>query len=149
MTKKVISLTMVFILICSVFAFNTITASAASLPYLSTTRTLTGCLTDGYGSPSEVYTTGSAAKLRICTFNQNGKRTSGKITVKAVADSGAVYTWNVTGCNSILSSSTNVTLPKGNTHYRIYIKRNGTSNSNRTNTFYVSIDYIKNCARGY
>lgn len=147
MTKRVLSLTMVIVMICSLFMMGTTSASAASLPYRSTKTTLTGCLTDRYGSPSDVYTTGSAAKLRICTFNQNGKRTSGKITVRAVADSGAEYKWNVTGCNGALKNSTNITLPKGNTHYKIYIKRNGTSNSNRTNTYYVSIDYIKNCAR--
>lgn len=149
MTKRVISLTMVLVLICSIFSICTVSANAASLPFRTTTSTLTGRLTDGYGSPSEVYTTGSAAKLRICTFNQNGKRTSGKITVRAVADSGAVYTWNVTGCNGISNKTTNITLPKGNTHYTIRIKRNGTSNSNRTNTFYYSVDYMKNCARPY
>ena len=149
MTKRIISLTMVLALLCSLLSVGTITASAASLPSRTAKWTLTGCLTDYYGSPSEVYTTGAAAKLRICTFNQNGDRTSGKITVRAVADSGAVYTWNVKGCNSFLNSSTNITLPKGNTHYKIYIKRNGTSNSNRTNTYYFSIDYIKNCARPY
>lgn len=148
-TKRILSLTMVLVMICSLFTIGTITASAAELPFRTATWTLKGRLTDGYGSPSEVYTTGATAKLRICTFNQNGKRTSGKITVKAVADSGAVYTWNVKGCNSFLNNTTNITLPKGNTHYKIYIKRNGTSNSNRTNTYYVSIDYIKNCARPY
>ncbi len=147
MTKRVLSLTMVIVMICSLFMVSTTSAGAASFPYRTTTSTLTGHLTDKYGSPSDVYTTGSAAKLRICTFNQNGKRTSGKITVKAIADSGAEYKWNVSGCNSALKNSTNITLPKGNTHYKIYIKRNGTSNSNRTNTYYVSIDYIKNCSR--
>ena len=149
MTKRVLSVAMVLVMLCSMFTVGATTASAASLPFNTVKWTLTGCLTDRYGSPSEVYTTGSTAKLRICTFNQDGNRTSGKITVKAVADSGAVYVWNVKGCNSFLSSSTNITLPKGNTHYKIYIKRNGTSNSNRTNTYYVSIDYIKNCARPY
>ena len=149
MTKRIISLTMVLALLCSLLSVGTITASAASLPSRTVNWTLTGRLTDNYGSPSEVYTTGAAAKLRICTFNQNGDRTSGKITVQAVADSGAEYTWNVKGCNSFLNSSTNITLPKGNTHYKIYIKRNGKSNSNRTNTYYFSIDYIKNCARPY
>lgn len=145
--KRSFSVFMVLVMMFTVLSFSTISASAAQLPYLSTKTTLTGRLTDGYGSPSHVYTTGKSAKLRICTFNQNNKRTSGKITVKAVADDGQVYTWNVKGCNSFLSSTTNITLPSGNTHYRLYIKRNGTSNSNRTNTHYVSIDYIKNCAR--
>ncbi len=149
MTKKVLSLTMVLLLICSLFTFGTITASAASLPFRSTTLTKTGCLGDNYGRPNDVYTTGKAAKLRICTFNQNGNRTSGKITVYAVADSGATYKWSVTGCNGISNSSTNITLPKGNTHYKVYIKRNGRSNSNRTKTYYFSIDYMKNCARPY
>lgn len=149
MTKRVFSLAMVLVMIFSIFAISTVEASAASLPLRSTKSTLKGCLTDGYGGRCDVYTTGSAAKLRICTFNQNGNRTSGKITVRAVADSGAVYTWNVKGCNGLLNSTSNITLPKGNTHYVVYIKRNGTSNSNRTNTFYFSIDYMKNCARPY
>lgn len=145
--KRSFSIFMVLVMMLTALSIGTFSASAAKLPTLSTKTTLTGRLTDGYGSPSYVYTTGGTAKLRICTFNQNNKRTSGKITVKAVADDGQVYTWNVKGCNSFLSSTTNISLPKGNTRYRLYIKRNGTSNSNRTNTHYVSIDYIKNCSR--
>lgn len=145
-TKKSISVIVAVIMVLVTLFSGTISASAASLPSNSTTSTVKGYLSNYYGQPCSVYTTGNAAKLRICTFNQNGRRTSGKITVMAIADSGAVYRWNVTGCNSFLSSTTNITLPKGNTHYMVYIKRNGTSNSNVTNTYYVSIDFMKNCA---
>lgn len=144
--KRSISIFMIVVMLLTL-SIGTLSVSAAQLPSRSTKTTLTGRLTDGYGSPSYVYTTGKSAKLRICTFNQNNKRTSGKITVKAVADDGQVYKWNVKGCNSFLSNSSNVTLPSGNTRYKLYIKRNGTSNSNRTNTHYVSVDYIKNCSR--
>lgn len=136
--SRILSMVLVVVMLCGMLS---ISANALG----SSTSTIKGNLGDSYGSPCWVITNGSAAKLRICTFNQAGKRTSGKITVKAVADCGATYTWNVTGCNGISNSSTNITLPKGNTHYYVYIKRNGTSNTNRTNTYYVSIDFKSNC----
>lgn len=143
-TSFILAIITIMTMLTSVFA---ISASAASIPFHTTKETQTGCITGSYGTPCEVYTTGQAAKLRICTFNQDGKRTSGKITVKAVSDNGGVWTWNVTGCNGLFSTTTNITLPKGNTHYMIYIRRNGNSNANKTNTYYCSIDFMKNCAR--
>lgn len=138
--RRVISIVMAVVMVMSTVLIATDTTYAAS-------KTVTGVLTDGYGSSIRVYTNGKAAKLRVCTFNQRGARTSGKITVRAIADNGAVYKWNVKGCNSFMSQSTNITLPKGNTRYRVQIRRNGGSNSNRTKTFYVSVDLIKNCWR--
>lgn len=131
--KRAIALVLMFMLL---FVFST-TAMAA----------VTGCYARGnnYGGYTNVYTNGKAAKLRICTFNQAGKRTSGKITVKAVSDNGAIYTWNVTGCNGWNNSSTNVTLPKGYKHYKVYIRRTNASNSNLNNCFYWSIDCMGNC----
>lgn len=142
--KRILSIIMAAILLTSIIILP---VSAASLPRNSTRKTLTGYLGDriDYNYPIDVYTTGSTAKLRICTFNQNGDRTNGKITVTAVADSGARYTFKTTGCT--LNGTTNVTLPKGNTHYEVYITRRGGSNSNRTKTFYFSMDFDKQCAR--
>ena len=101
--------------------------------------------TNGYTSGQDVYTDGNKAKLRICTFNQAGARKSGKITVMAIADNGQKYTWDVTGCNGWSEKTTNITLPAGNTHYKVYIMRRGNNNSNRTNCYYFSIDFMSNC----
>lgn len=142
--KKIFSRCLsILVVVVMLLGMLSISAGAYSPP--KSTSTVKGNLGNSYGSVCNVYTSGSKAKLRICTFNQAGNRKSGKVTVKAVSDSGATYTWNVTGCNGISESSTNITLPAGNTHYKVYLRRNGTSNSNVTNTCYVSIDFKSNC----
>lgn len=123
--KKFLGVFLSMVMILSIVLVETIPTSAATISFK---ETVTGRVTGSYGSPCNVYTNGKAAKLRICTFNQNGKRTSGKITVMAQSDNGGKWVWKVKGCNSWMSNSTNITLPKGNTHYTIRIMRNGNSN---------------------
>lgn len=140
--KRSISMLLV---VLTLFGILVIPAEAAAC---TTTATVKGRIpTSGYTSGQDVYTNGSKAKLRICTFNQAGARKSGKITVRAIGDNGQVYTWNVTGCNGISENTTNITLPAGNTHYKVSIKRNGNSNTNKTNCYYFSIDFKSNCWR--
>lgn len=139
--KKPLSLILALVTIISMFTILAVSSSAAS--------TKTGRFTNKYSAPISIYTNGKAAKLRICTFNQNNQRTSGNIIVKAVSDDGATWTWKVKGCNGMLSSTTNITLPKGNTHYTVYIARNGLSNTNITRTYYFSVDIKKNCYSMY
>lgn len=140
MLKRSVSMMLV---VLTLFGILVIPVSAVG----PTTSTITGRIPSngGYSSGISVDTNGQKAKLRICTFNQAGGRKSGSITVKAVGDNGQVYTWNVKGCNGWSENTTNITLPAGNTHYTIYIKRNGNSNSNKTNCFYFSVDFKSNC----
>lgn len=99
--------------------------------------TVTGCFNGmDYGDSCDVYTDGKTAKVKICTFYQNGKKSSGKVTVKYKSDAGTVKTATV-------SSGGTLTLPKGSTHYLIWIKRY--SKSYRDKDFYVSIDFKSHC----
>ena len=140
MLKRSVSMMLVVLMLFAVLA---IPAEAAAYKRY---WTITGRIpTSGYTSGQDVYTNGSKAKLRICTVNQAGNRKSGNITVLAVGDNGQRYTWNVTGCNGISENTTNITLPAGNTQYKVYIKRNGNSNTNKTICYYFSIDFKSNC----
>lgn len=107
--------------------------------------TITAIVTNRYDyrDYKHVYTNGKKAKLRVCTFNQSGRRTSGKLRYRIVSDNGACWSGKITGCGG--SSSTNITLPKGNKHYKLYLWRDTQTNKNYTNTFYLSIDYMDNC----
>ena len=135
---RITSLLLVIVIMCCTL----VAPVAASLIYKDYS-TVTGYVTESANktTPIHVYTDGKAAKLRVCTFNQAGNRTSGKLKVLIYSDNGGYWAKTITGCNSILSSTTNVPLEKGNTHYRVYIYRADTSSSNRTNTYYLSVDF--------
>ena len=143
---KFISIILVIITLMSVFSVFTISSSAAAL---TTTSTKTGYIMDSENKtvPIHIYTNGKEAKLRICTFNQAGQRTKGKLCIIYKSDNGGKEIKTVEGYNGILSKKSNFTLPKGNLHYEVYIIRNGGSFQNRTNTYYYSVDFIKNCYR--
>ena len=134
--RKLLSVFLAVLMSLSVF-------STAFSAQAATCRT--GNVDANKNSYYHVYTNGNKAKLRICTFNQKGSRTSGKLKVLVVSDRGATYSYSITGCNGFSNNTTNVTLPAGNTHYIVYVWRNGNSNSNITKTCYLSIDYKTNC----
>lgn len=137
MVKRSVSMVLVLL---TLFGFIAVPVSAIGPRY----DTITGRIPkSGWTSGQDVYTNGEKAKLRICTFTQSGSRKSGNIVVKAEGDNGQVYYFYVKGCN--LNNNTNITLPKGNTHYKVSIKRDGDSNKNKTNCFYFSIDFKSNC----
>ena len=140
--KKVVTLALICVLVVGSFKVNEVQTKAA----VTSTRTVTGRFNTGkkYTSTIHVFTYGKKAKLRICTFNQAGKRTNGKMYIEIKSEAGGDYSKKITGCN-LSNNSTNVTLPAGNTHYIIRIKRNGTSNKNLTKCFYFSIDFKSNC----
>lgn len=120
---------------------------AVPIPASAYIGTVTGCITDGYGSPTLVELDKEKdAKLRICTFTSSGTRTSGKLYVKVESADGCSYSFekSITGCNGVSNTSTNITLPKGHSKYRIYIKRKDTGRSNTRKTCYFSIDAMKN-----
>lgn len=129
------------LVVLTLFSILAVPVSAARFNWTKTGR----IPQSGYSSGYDIYTDGEKAKVRICTFNQAGDRKGGKITVKIVGDNGQVWYQTVKGCNGPSENSTNITLPKGNTHYKISIKREGDSNSNRTNCFYFSIDLKSHC----
>lgn len=139
-SKKLLSIFMAAIMCVSMFAGSIISAQAS-------TRTITARVTASFSSNDYklVCTNGKTAKLRVCTFNQAGNRTSGELKYKLVSDDGATYTGTIKGCNGISSTSTNITVPKGNTRYRLYLCRGSKSNKNITNTYYLSINFMANC----
>lgn len=142
LTKKLFSIIMAAIMCVSMFAGTTISAQAATIKF---TNTVTANVNASCQDYKNVYTNGKAAKLRICTFNQVGKRTSGNLRYLLVSDNGGRWSGTITGCNGISNGTSNLTLPKGNTHYKVYLWRNGSSSKNITNTYYLSIDYMSNC----
>ena len=140
MLKRSVSMLLVLVIMVSVLA---VPVEAARYKRY---WTITGRIpTSGYSGWQDVYTNGEKAKLRICTFNQAGARKGGYIIVQAIGDNGQVYEFRVKGENGWSENSTNIDLPAGNKHYRIRIKRNGDSNTNRTNCYYFSIDFKSNC----
>lgn len=147
-TKKIINKTfaILFAMIC-LLTTNIQPAYAFETPDATVKGRLTNSLSTT--KPCGVATNGRSAKLRICTFNQAGARTSGKLWVKVIADNGWEKTYSITGCNGWSNRSTNLSLPSGYTHYRIYPYRRGTKNSNLRKTFYCSIDFMNNCWRAW
>lgn len=142
---KIISVMLAILTVIAILGFQgTVKASAID----NCNRiTVTGCFNSGtaYTSGLYVYTGGTNAKLRICTFSQNGERTNGKITVKAVSDNGATYRWDVTGCNGVFDSTTNISLPNGNTRYKVFVARTNGDNDNITKCCYWSMDFNSGC----
>lgn len=99
--------------------------------------TVTGCFNGmDYGDSCDVYTDGKAAKVKICTFYQNGKRSNGKVTVEYKSDAGRAKPVTI-------SSGGYLKLPKGNTHYTIRIKRFNEKYLDKD--FYLSIDFTSHC----
>ena len=140
-SPRIISFLLVVVILCS-----TLVAPVAASWLIKDYSTTKGYVTNSEGqtTPIDVYTDGKTAKLRVCTFNQAGNRTSGQLRVVAYSDNGGRWSWDIKGCNGLSNSTTNVTLPAGNTHYRVYIYRVNTSSSNKTNTYYLSVDYRSN-----
>lgn len=145
MFRRIVSLFMALLMCTSAIAGSAITAEAA----YKSTRTITGRVNRKRTDAIYVRTNGKKAKLRVCTFTQSGRRTSGKLKVLAVTENGNSYSYSITGCNGPSSNSTNLTLPKGNTAYYVYIWRDGNSRKNMTNAYNLSVDFKTNCWHYY
>lgn len=85
-----------------------------------------------------VYNERKRAKIKICSFRQNGKINGGKFTVEVTADGGYNRTYNINGSGYI-------TLNEGYSNYRIRIKRRNDYSTNIAKTIYWSIDGTTNC----
>ena len=82
----------------------------------------------------------ATAKVRICTFNSSGIRTSGKFTILITTPYDKNYrrTWSGTSTNDLVLSGAYDT-------YYIQIKRNGTGRKNVANCYWWSYDAKSNC----
>ena len=138
-TKK-ISLFLVVALAFSFFAYCTTKADAY-------TGTVTGVLTNSRSTTDPCYidSTGKNASIRVCTFDRNGKRTSGALNarIEGLSSKGRwVYltTTSINGYNGSSATKSNLKFPNGYSRYRVFIYRNGTNSSNVSKTYYGSID---------
>lgn len=137
--KKMLRITALLLVIVTMCGAVATPVSASR--YIKNYTTVTGRLTNSQWqtTPLHVYTDGKTAKLRICTFNQAGERTNGKLKVLIFSDNGGRWEETITGCT--WNGTTNIKLLAGNTHYTVYIFRANTTNTNLTKTYYVSIDF--------
>ena len=66
-------------------------------------------------------------------------------TIQYSTDNGATYRWDVTGCNGVFDSTTNISLPNGNTRYKVFVARTNGDNDNITKCCYWSMDFNSGC----
>ena len=85
--------------------------------------------------------TASSAKVRVCTFNQSGKRTSGKFKIKVTTPYDSNFVEYISG-----SSTNKITLNFGYDTYYIQIMRRGTDSTNVANCYWWSYDASSNCS---
>lgn len=106
--------------------FNGNSYSTRQVVYINKTRTWNGKT--------------ATAKVRICTFNSSGIRTSGKFTILITTPYDKNYrrTWSGTSTNDLVLSGAYDT-------YYIQIKRNGTGRKNVANCYWWSYDAKSNC----
>ena len=105
-------------------------------------QVITGCFNgNSYSGKTRVYVSkGKSAKVKVCTFNQSGKRTSGNVYIRVTTPYDSKFHPELK-----ISSTNQITLNYGYTVYDIQIMRRGTTAKNVGNCYYWSYDATSNC----
>ena len=106
------------------------------------TQVMTGGFNgNNYSTKHTVYVSrNKTAKVKVCTFNQSGNRTSGNFTIKVTTPYDSNFVKYISG-----TSTNKITLNFGYDRYYLQIKRRGTGSTNIANCYWWSFDATSNC----